>query len=106
MEWWTHWSRRAAKLQVLHADAENRKKDDDNFYKMDKESIVTIREELSDDFMSLVGVHLSSVRWLIERLDDDHLGTQLQFQRERRRREVERMTTAINISDDEPFVDP
>ena len=62
-------------------DAENRKKAGDNFYKMDKESIVTIREELSDDFFSLAESHLGAVRRLVERLDDDQLDTQLQFER-------------------------
>ena len=53
MKWWSKWARQAAKLQTLRAGAENRRKDGDNFYKMDVESIVTIRKELSDDFLSL-----------------------------------------------------
>ena len=57
-------------------DAENRKKADDNFYQMDEESIVTIREELSDDFFSLVESHLEAGRRLVERLDDGQLDTQ------------------------------
>ena len=47
---WNQWSKQAAKLQVLRIDAENRKKAGDNFYKMDEESIITIQEELSNDF--------------------------------------------------------
>ena len=43
----------------------------DNFYKMEKEIIVTTQEELSDDFFSFVETHLEAVRRLIERLDDD-----------------------------------
>ena len=68
---WMQWSQQATELQILRADAENRKKAGNNFYKMDEESIVTIREELSDDFFSLAR--------LVERLDDDQLDTQLQF---------------------------
>ena len=49
---WMQWSQQATELQILRADAENRKKAGNNFYKMDEESIVTIREELSDDFSS------------------------------------------------------
>ena len=43
VELWMQWSQQAAELQTLRADAENRKKVGDNFYKMDEESIVTIR---------------------------------------------------------------
>ena len=77
VELWMQWSQQAAELQTLRADAENRKKVGDNFYKMDEESIVTIREELSDDFFSLAELHLGAVRRLVERLDDDQLDTQL-----------------------------
>ena len=68
---------------------------------MDVESIVTIQEELSNVFLSLAGEQFAVVRRLVEQLDDDQLGTQLQFERyewERRRQEVSRIA-AINISD-------
>ena len=54
------WLQQAAELQTLRAHAENRKKVGDNFYKMDEESFVTIREELSDDFFSLAESHLGA----------------------------------------------
>ena len=44
---------------------------------MDVESIATIWEELSDDFLSLAREHLAVVRWLVEQLDDDQLETKL-----------------------------
>ena len=50
---WHQWSKQAAELQLLWADVENRKKDENNSYKMDEESIVTIQEELSEDFYAL-----------------------------------------------------
>ena len=81
VELWMQWSQQAAELQTLRADAENRKKVGDNFYKMDEESIVTIREELSDDFFSLAESHLGAVLGLVERLDDGQLDTELQFER-------------------------
>ena len=93
---------------MLRADAENRRKDGDDFYKLDAENIVAIREELSDDFLSLAGEQLAAVRRLVEQLDDDQLDTQLQFERyerERRRQEVARRTAAINISDEEQSSD-
>ena len=60
---------------------------------MNEESIVTIWEELTDDFFSLAESHLEAVWRLVERLDDDQLIMQLQFERyerERRRQEVEK----------------
>ena len=54
---------------------ESRKKFGDNFYKMDEESIVTIREELSDGLFSLAGAPLEAIRRMIEILNDDQLGT-------------------------------
>ena len=60
---------------------------------MDEESIVPIWEELSDDFFALAETHLEDVQKLIERLEDDQLDTQLQFERyerERRQREAEK----------------
>ena len=76
---------------------------------MDEESIVTIREELSDDFLSLAEEQSATVRRLVEQLDDDQLDTQLRFERferECRRRETAWKTEAtINISDEEEFVD-
>ena len=81
VELWKQWSQQAAELQKLWVDAENRKKIGDNFYKMDEESIVTIREELSEEFFSLVESLLGAVRRLVDRLDDDKLGTQLQFEK-------------------------
>ena len=71
---------------------------------MDEENIVTIREELSDNFFSLADTHLEAVRRLIERLNDDQLGTQLQFERyvrEHQQLEAKKRIAAININDEE-----
>ena len=74
-EMWMQWSHQAVELQVFGANAENRKNVGDDFYKMDEESIVTILEELLDDFFSLAESHLKAVRRLVESLHDDQLGT-------------------------------
>ena len=98
------WSQQAAELQILRADAENQKKVGDKFYKMDEESIVTIREELSEDFFALAEAHLKEVRGLVERLDDGQLNAQLQlekYEQDRQQQEVEGRTTPITISDEE-----
>ena len=101
---WKEWSQQAAELQTLRADAENRTKAGDKFYKMDEESIVTIREELSEDFFALAEAHLKEVRGLVERLDDGQLETQLQlekYEQDRQQQEAEGRTTPITISDEE-----
>ena len=52
--------------QIVWADAENWKKADDNFYKMDEESIVTIQEEeLLDDFYALAETQIDVVQKLL-----------------------------------------
>ena len=55
---------------VLRADAKNRGKEGDEFYKMDVESVVTIREELADEFLSLADQQLAAVRRLVKQLDN------------------------------------
>ena len=66
---------------MLRVDAENRRKHGDEFYKLDKESIEAIKEELSDDFLSLANEQMVAVRQLVAQLDDDQLDNQLQFER-------------------------
>ena len=101
---WREWAQQAAELQTLRADAENRKKTGDGFYKMDEESIVNIREELSEDFYALAEEHLKEIRGLVERLDDGQLATQLElegYEKDRLRQEAEGQTTPISISEGE-----
>ena len=104
VQWWSKWAKHTSEVQVLRADVENRRKDDDDFYKMDEECIVTIQEELSDDFLSLAAEQFAAVRWLVEQLNDDQLGTQLQlerYERECKRQVATKMTSTINIGDRE-----
>ena len=77
VQWWSKWAKQVAELQILGADAENRQKEGEEFYKMDAESVVTIREELADDFLSLADEQLVVVMWLVEQLDDNQLDNQL-----------------------------
>ena len=51
---------------------------DKGFYKMDKQKITTIREDLMDDFNALAQVLSEKIRKLREEFDDD----QLQFKME------------------------
>ena len=101
---WKEWSQHAAELQRLRADVENRRKTGDKFYKMDQDSIVTIREELSEDFFALAEEHLKEIRGLVERLDDGQLETQLElenYEQDRQQQEAEGKMTPITISDEE-----
>jgi hypothetical protein len=71
---------------------------------MDEESIVTIREELSEDFYALAEEHLKEIRGLVEKLDDGQLATRLELERyeqDRLRQEAEGTTTPISISEEE-----
>ena len=44
------WAAQAAELHILHADAENRRKEGRGFYKMDEASIQTLRVDLYEDY--------------------------------------------------------
>ena len=66
---------------MLRTDAENRQKDDDKFYILDKESIEAIKEELSDDFLSLADEQMLVAQRLVAQLDDDQLANQVRFGR-------------------------
>ena len=61
-------------------DAENRKKTSDNFYTMDEESMITIREEFSVDFYVLAEVQIDAVRKLLEQFEDDQLQATLELE--------------------------
>ena len=80
------------------------RKDGDEVYILDKESIDAIKEELSDDFLSLADEQMTMVGRLVAQLDDDQLDNQLRFKRyewERRQQEAAKKTTMINIDDEE-----
>ena len=74
---------------------------------MDKESIFTRRKEFSDNFFSLAESHLGAVRGLVERLDDDQLGTQLQIEKYERKFRMKGATegeksAGIEVPEDQP----
>ena len=70
---WKEWSSQAAELQVLRANVENWAKAGDNFYKMDEESIITIHEELADDFQAMAQVQTDEIQTILEVSEDDQL---------------------------------
>ena len=46
---WAEWAKQAAELHTYRADRENQQKDDKGFYKLNEESIATVREDLMQD---------------------------------------------------------
>ena len=70
---WARWVKQAGELQLLHDDVENRKKAGDFFYKMDQESIITIREELTEDFEAMAQEQTKGIRRLLTEFEDDQL---------------------------------
>ena len=89
---WREWSRQATELH--RADAENREKTGDHFYKIDEERIITIREELVDDFYAIAQVQTDEIQKLLEGFEDDRLQLTLEleaYERVRVRRAKEQM---------------
>ena len=70
---WKQWSAQAAELQVLWADAENRRKEGKGFYKMDDNNIQMIREDLTEDFHALADAHTKAIGTLLEEFNDDQM---------------------------------
>ena len=78
---WKQWLAQVAELQVLRADAKNRKKEGRGFYKMDDTSIQMICEGLTKDFHALADVHTKAIRKLLEELNDNQMLLMLDTER-------------------------
>ena len=63
VQWWSKWAKHVAELQLLRADVENRKKEGDEFYKLDKEEFAA--DELANDFLTLAEEQIMVVRQLV-----------------------------------------
>ena len=105
---WREWSEQAGELQVFRADTKNREKSRDHFYKMDEQSIITIQEELSEDFYAQAQAQNDEVQKLLEEFKDDQLQLTLEleaYERERvqlvEKKIIENQLEQINISDEE-----
>ena len=103
--WWSKWAKHAAELQLLRVDVENRQKEGDEFYKLEKEDFVAVKDELAEDFIVLADEQRAVVSQLIAQLDDDRLDNQIRFEsyeKERLRQEATKSEATINLSDEEP----
>ena len=68
---WQECSTQAIELHVLCADAENRRKEGRGFYKMDENSIQTLREDLTEEYHNLAKSHTAAIEQLLEEFNDD-----------------------------------
>ena len=68
---WNAWSTQAVELQMFRADHKNRQKTGKWFYRMDEQSINTMREDLTKNFYTLAQSHSDEIRKLLEKFDDD-----------------------------------
>ena len=76
---WREWSEKAAKRQVFRADAENREKSREHFYKIDEKNLITIRKELSEDFYAMAQMQTDEV-WKLLEFEDDQLQLTLELE--------------------------
>ena len=54
---WAAWATQAAELHTYQEDWENRRKEGRGFYKLNEESIAAVREDLAQDYQTLVDQH-------------------------------------------------
>ena len=64
------WLAQPAELQIFRVDAENRKKEGHEFFKMDKNNIQVLREDLAEEFQALAQKAIGN---LLEEVTDDQL---------------------------------
>ena len=65
---WNEWA-----AQVFRADVENWKKEGHKFYKMDKNNIKNLREDLIAEFQAFTQTHTTVIGNLLEEFNDDRL---------------------------------
>ena len=63
---WAGWAQQAAELHTFRADHENRAKEGKGFFKLNDESIATVREDLATDYQALADQHLEEVAQILE----------------------------------------
>ena len=91
---WKQWSAQVVELQILRADAENRRKESKGFYKMDKTSINMVREDLTKDFHALANGHTKAILTLLEEFNDDQMMLRIEAE--------QALNIKLPADDDEP----
>ena len=54
---WQTWSARAAELQLLRVDRENRKAQVQGFFKMTDEAVTVVQEDIAKDLYEMASCH-------------------------------------------------
>ena len=77
---WAGWAQQAAELHTFRADQENRAKEGKGFFKLDNDSIATVREDLAKDYQALADQHLEEVTQILDAYAaaEEELGHQIQ----------------------------
>ena len=77
---WAGWAQQAAELHTFRADHENRAKEGKGFFKLNDDSIATVREDLAKDYQALADQHLEEVTQILEEYGaaEVELGHQIQ----------------------------
>ena len=63
---WASLTKQAAELHTFHTDQKNRVKEAKGFYKLNEESIASVREDLEADYQALADHHSEEVVQLLE----------------------------------------
>ena len=65
---WTNWAKKAAELYTFCVDQENWQKEGKGFYKLNEESIASVREDLTANYQALADHHSEEIVQLLEDL--------------------------------------
>ena len=72
---WKTWSAQAAELQLLRANKENRKAQGQGFFKMTKEAISIIQEDIARDLFEIAACDQEEVNRLMQEFDKHGIDT-------------------------------
>ena len=77
---WASWTKQAAELHTFRADHDNRAKEGKGFFKLNNDSIATVREDLAKDYQALADQQLEEVTQILEAYGaaEEELGHQIQ----------------------------
>ena len=86
---WAGWAQQVAKLHTFRADHENCTKSGHGFFKLSKESIPAVREDLAVDYQALADRHLEEVAQILE----EYGAAELEIAHQLQTHEVDRLAT-------------
>ena len=77
---WAGWAQQAAELHTFRADQENLAKEGKGFFKLNNDSIATVREDLAKDYQALADQQLEEVTQILDAYGaaEEELGHQIQ----------------------------